>query len=233
MDTHLPRSRFGLDVLIGEAKRRMRRRRVLVGLVVVAAAAALVLAVQSRGGGRALGVVSGDTAMTQIPGMTRVNSSSVGTSVCSGMKGTSFPPWCTTLKLRRGRYEAWILTTAYARGSRYKVSAAFARAHPGPVIVTDQRLRLASAQQAEQLLREPDFNQSYAGLPVPAVNGGVARLIGGARSNSGFYFAGSRTPAREFEFFWASGATVVNVNVVGARLTAAEAQQIALLARPR
>ncbi|MGH3009491.1 MAG: hypothetical protein ACRDLM_08835 [Gaiellaceae bacterium] len=37
----------------------------------------------------------------------------------------------------------------------------------------------------------------------------------------------------EFEFFWASGPTVVNVNVIGADLTIAEAQRIALLARPR
>jgi hypothetical protein len=107
------------------------------------------------------------------------------------------------------------------------VSAEFARAHPGPVIVTDRSLRLASAQQAERLVRAPDFNDSYTGRSAQAVNGGVARSI------KGFYFDGTRSPAREIEFFWNSGPTVVNVNVVGARLTAAEAQQIALLAHPR
>lgn len=229
MDAQLLRSRFGLDLLIGEAKRRMRRRRVLVVFAAATAAAAVVLTVQPPWGGahHALGVVASDTAIAQIPGMTRVLSTGVGTSVCSGMKGSYLPRWCNALSLRGGRYEAWILTPAYEQGSRLNVSAAFARAHPGPVIVTDQRLRLASARQAGQLLREPDFNKSYTGRPAPAVNGGVARFV------DAFYFAGQRTPAREIEFFWAKGPTVVNVNVIGAELTVAQARQIALLARPR
>ncbi len=226
MDVQFPRSRFGLDLLIAEAKRRMRWRRGLVVLAAAAALAALVLIVQPWGGGHPLGVAANDTAIAQIPGMTRVRVTAA-TSLCAGTKGTSLPPWCTALKLRSGRYEAWILTTAYEQGSRSNVSATFAGTHPGPVIVTDDRLRLASARQAEQLVREPDFNNSYSGRPVPAVNGGVGRSI------EDFYFAGTRAPAREIEFFWASGPTVVNVNVIGAGLTAGEAQQIALLARPR
>ena len=68
---------------------------------------------------------------------------------------------------------------------------------------------------------------SYTGRPAPAVNGGVARF------NDAFYFAGQSTPTREIEFAWASGPTVVRVNVIGAELTVEEARQIALLARPR
>jgi hypothetical protein len=235
MDIFVPRLRIEVDALIAEAKRRMHRRWLLAGVaaLVVAAAVTLVLQPWDRGPQSTASVGTSGRGIAQIPGMTRVLSTGVGNSVCAGMKGTSLPQWCSTIKLLHGRYEAWILTTAYKRGSRLNVSGIFARAHPGPVLVTDKWLRLASAQQAEQLLREPDFNESYTGRPASAVNGGAARLIGGAHSNSGVYFAGSRTPAQEFEFFWASGPTVVNVNVVGARLTVAEAQQIALLASPR
>ena len=227
MDAHFPRPRVGLDLLIAEAKRRMRRRRVQVGFAVVAAAAAVVLTVHLWGGGHAVGVAASDTAIAQIPGMTRVNSSGVGT-VC-GSTGT-FPPlprWCTAL-VRGGRYEAWILTSAYEQGSREDASAAFAKAHPGPVIVTDTWWRLASPRQAEQLLREHVFTRSFSDShPAPAVNGGIAH------SSHSYYFGRTSASAREVEFFWASGSTVVNVNVTGDGLTSHEAQQIALLARPR
>ena len=227
MDSHLPRPHFGLDLLIAEAKRRTRRRRGLVGVAAVAAAAAVLLSMQPWGGGRTLGVAASHTAIAQIPGMTRVTSSPAGPAVCSGMKGTYHPHFCSTLQLRGGRGETWILTTAYEQGRRFNVSAAFARAHPGPVVVTDQWWRLGSPRQAEQLLRSPAVNHSYTGRPAPAANGGLARFV------DAFYFAGQSAPTREIGFFWASGATFVNMNVIGAGLTVREAQQIALLARPR
>lgn len=203
----------------------MRRRRGLAVFAAVATAAAAVLIWQPWSGSRSLAVASGHTAIAEIPGMTRVRVNAA-TRLCA-MKGTGLPAWCNTLKLRGGRYEAWILTSAYKQGNRNNVSVSFAAAHPGPVIVTDERLRMASARQAERLVREPEFDNSYSGSPAPAVNGGVARSI------YDFYFAGTNDPAREIEFFWASGPTVVNVNVIGAGLTVDEAQQIALLAQPR
>ncbi|HZS30056.1 MAG TPA: hypothetical protein VFA37_02240 [Gaiellaceae bacterium] len=156
--------------------------------------------------------------------MTLVHSSGVGSSVCAGMKGEfRVSAWCTAAKLRGGRYQAWILTTAFDQGDRYSVPARFARGHPGPAVVTDQWLRLASPRQAQRLLREPDFDKSYTGRPVAAVNGGVARRLPPL----------AYPDQTEIEFYWASGATVVNVNVIGAHLTVGEAQRIARLARPR
>ena len=199
----------------------MRWRRGLVGFTAVAAAVAVVLTVQPWGGGHALGVAASDTAIAQIPGMTRVISFGVGTS--------ELPQ---TVKLRGGRYEQWILTSAYEQGSRHDASAAFARAHPGPVIVSDMWWRLASPRQAEQLLRDHVFTRTFSdsrhdSRPAPALNGGIAH------SSHSYYFGRTSASAREIEFFWASGSTVVNVNVTGDGLTSRQAQQIALLARPR
>jgi hypothetical protein len=242
MDANLPRSRFGLDLLIAEAKRRMHRRRVLLGVAAVAAAAAAVLAVQPSGGGRALGVAANDTAIAQIPGMTRVAADGVAPWLRIGCTAPQPPPTqrrpdgCRGMRVRAGRFERWIVTTAYKRGSRYNVSAAFAKAHPGPVLVTDQWERFASARTAEQLLRGPYFHGARSSRPAPAVNGGVAIYFGR------FGFAEHGTPkqrarqtptGRGIRFGWASGPTVVSVTVIGAELTGREARQIAFLARPR
>jgi hypothetical protein len=234
MDFPTPRFRFQLDPLLAEAKRRMRRRRVLVGFAVVAAVAAMAAVWHPWSGGRAAGRVSGgDTVFSQIPGMTRMLSESNGGGVCSGIlgEGPSLAPFCST-RLRGGHEEAWILRTA-PRGQRLaqNVNEAFAKSHPGPVLVAAERLSLPSPRKAEQLMRTPAFNMSDY-RPAPAVNGGVARHI------DGWYFQGccsapTRTGSPEIRFFWASGRTVVIVDVIGAELTAAEAQQIALLAKPR
>jgi hypothetical protein len=224
---------FSLDPLMAEAKRRMWRRRVgLVVIASVAVAAALVLTVQPWGGrGHAQGVGATRTAIAHIPGMTRVQSTPIS-SVCGNKSSPPWlPRWCTSAV---GRYEAWILTTGYKQGFRQNASPAFAAAHPGPVIVLDTWWRVASPQQAKQLLREHVFTRTSSGLPgrpmwrthpAPAINGGIAH------SSLSFYFG--QSGARVIEYFWASGSTVVNVYVTGDRLTSREAQKIALLARPR
>jgi len=211
---------FSLDPLMAEAKRRMRRRRVVLVVAAVVVAAALVLTVQPwHGGGHALGVSASDTAIAQIPGMTRVRSDIVG--FCPG------PHACTMREVRRDREETWILTSAYSERGRSNVPAAFARAHPGPVIVTDGWFRLASTRQAQQLVRNYFSERPYPTRPAPAVNGGVARKF-----DFPLHTARAGVPAPDIEFFWARGRTVVYVSVVGVRLTAAEAQQIARLAHP-
>jgi hypothetical protein len=117
MDANLPRSRFGLDLLIAEAKRRMHRRRVLLGVAAVAAAAAAVLAVQPSGGGRALGVAANDTAIAQIPGMTRVAADGVAPWLRIGCTAPQPPPTqrrpdgCRGMRVRAGRFEAWRSTS--------------------------------------------------------------------------------------------------------------------------
>jgi len=229
MEAQVPRSRFGLDLLIAEAKQRVRRRRVLFGIAAVAAGAAVMLTLQPWSGGHSLGSASGRPGFSRIPGMTRVLSSSVG-GPCAGLLGnaTSLAHYCFTLQVRRGHEEKWVLTSAYKGRFQSNVQESFARAHPGPVLVEEQWWTLASARQAKQFLRESNFTNT--GRPVQPINGGLAR------SNDWWYFGGTQNPhggGRQIEFFWASGSTVVAVNVIGAGLTLEEAQQIALLARPR
>jgi hypothetical protein len=80
---------------------------------------------------------------------------------------------------------------------------------------------------AEKLLHSTaytDFDTSDA-TPAPewAINGGLAEAPGGPA-----------IPAtNEFRFAWASGTSVVMVNVLGVDLTAVEAQRNAGLAGPR
>jgi hypothetical protein len=242
MTLHVPELPFSLDPLMAEAKRRARQRRVLLGVAAVATVGAAVLAVQPWGRGRALGVAAKDTAIAQIPGMTRVVADGVAPWLRVGCTDPSRPAaqrradGCRVPRVRAGRFEAWILTTAYEQGSRYNVSAAFASAHPGPVIVTDQWERLASARTAKQLLRNPYFNGSRRSPLTPAVNGGVAMYFGrfGFAEHGPPKQRARQTPTgRAIRFGWVSGPTVVSVTVIGAGLTAREARQIALLARPR
>jgi hypothetical protein len=226
--TDVPGLPFSLDPLVAEAKRRMWRRRVvLVVIAAVAVAAAVVLTVRPwGGGGHAHGFAATHTAIAHIPGMTRVQSFGVGQEACE----------CSDAKVLGGRYEAWILTTAYKQGRRLDAPAAFARAHPGPVIVLDTWWRLGSPQQARHLLHDHYFTRTVSASPgvrmwdvtrpAPAVNGGIAH-------STGSYYFGQSGVGRVIEFFWASGSTVVNVYVTGHELTSREAQQIALLARPR
>jgi hypothetical protein len=85
---------------------------------------------------------------------------------------------------------------------------------------------LATAQDATDLLNNPDYTGSwdpnYTALPSASINGGVAaRLVGPALDGQS-----------ELRFIWASGTSVVQVNVLGANLTVAQAQAVANRAQP-
>jgi hypothetical protein len=223
---------FELDPLIAEAKLRMRRRRFLVLLLVLAIVGGVVgatLALRDPpGGGQPPAALPARHGISRIPAMTRIIAySNVGGSVCSGMKGTApRPVWCSAVKLRHGWFEQWILTSAVRRyGRRTTVPLPFARQHPGPAVVSDEVLTLATRSQAELLLRTPDFTGSwdtvdYTSLPEAAINGGIA-----GRIEPGF-------DGPETRFMWVSGTSIVEVNVSGVNLTPVQAQQIARLARP-
>ena len=160
--------------------------------------------------------------------------SGAGGNVCGGIlgEGPSLAPYCST-PTRTWHEEEWILRTV-PRGQRLAryVSQAFARAHPGPALVMAQRMRLASPRQAAHILRNPHFNMSFY-PSAPTVNGGVARYLDGRKYLQAWGSASTQFGLPKIRFFWASGPTVVIVDVRGAQLTTAEAQQIALLAHPR
>lgn len=209
----------------------MRRRRFVVLILVLTIAGGVVgatLALHGPGGaGPPPAALPAQHGISRVPAMTRIISSSAGQSVCSGFKGMGpRPAWCHAAKLRKGWFEQWILTSAVRRyGRRDTVPLLFAHQHPGPAVVSDQVLTLATGSQAELLLRTPDFTGAwdtadYTSLPESAINGGVA-----GRIEPGF-------DGPEIRFMWVCGTSVVEVNVSGVNLTHGEAQQIARLARP-
>jgi hypothetical protein len=206
----------------------MRRRRLVVGALLLAlAGAGATFALLPSVGGHVPSTLPTNRGISRIPGMTRIISSGVG-SICS-FKGTGpLPGWCSVVKLRRGWFEQWILTSAVQRfGRRDMVPLDFARGHPGPAEVSDQVLALGSPSHADLLLSTPDFTGSwdtgrYMLLPAAAVNGGIAGRINPGPDGQDY-----------IRFIWASGANLVEVNVIGVHLTVDEAQRIASLARPR
>ena len=219
----------------------MWRRRVLVGFVAAATVAALMLTMQPWRGGAAttLGVTAKDTAIAQIPGMTRVSvfgTAAMGTCNESIGPGGHYPSYCSELKTLAGRHEEWILTSAYEQGFRWNAPVPLAAAHPGPVVVSDDWARFASPRDAARYMSEPDLVGTCS-KPAPAVNGGIACYGESFLAQTGTQMRRVKQrelgqTGRSISYTWTSGATVVSVNVTGVGLTDAEAQQIALLARP-
>jgi len=254
MDARLPRSRFGLDLLIGEAKRRMRRRRVLVALALAAfaAVAAVVLILKPWGGGQASASATKGTASARsdiifapIPGMTRVSAFRGGATAmgaCNGpiSPGGHYPRYCSTLKPRDARFEQWVSTSAYDQGFKWTIRVAFAKEHPGPVEVQRDWVSFASPQDMALFMSVPDLGGSTkCSHPVPALHGGLACASRGNLVLQGTPKRKARlakTPGAQgeaFGFTWTRGLSLVRVNVSGVGLTLEEARQIALLARPR
>jgi hypothetical protein len=250
VDAHVPRSRFGLDLLIGEAKRRMRRRRVLV--VLAAAAAAVVLIVHPWGGSHAPWRAAKGTASARngiafapIPGMTLVAAdlgADTAMSSCNGPIGPGghYPQYCSTLKPRDGRWERWVSTSAYEQGFKWSVRVAFAREHPGPVEVQRDWVSFASRQDMALFMSVPGLGGPTAcSQPVPALHGGRAcasrgdLVLQGTPQRKARLARTRGTQGEAFGFTWTTGLDVVRVKVSGVGLTLGDARQIALLAQPR
>lgn len=102
----------------------------------------------------------------------------------------------------------------------------FTAKHPGPSQVSVMAVSLPTESDANSLLNNPDYNGSwdpnYTALPSASINGGIAaRLVGPALDGQ-----------VELRFIWVSGTSVVQVNVLGANLTVAQAQDVANRAQP-
>jgi hypothetical protein len=87
-----------------------------------------------------------------------------------------------------------------------------------------------SRRAAERLLHtgmigisSADGSQRFIALPTRAINAGLAGQLKAPALNGGM---------TRFQFAWAAGTRVVLVDVLGADLTAAEAQRVAALAGP-
>ena len=79
-----------------------------------------------------------------------------------------------------------------------------------------------SAAVAKHFVPIYAHTEGYKALPAAAINGGIAARID-SLANDG------RT---EFRFAWASGRSMVEVNIVGARLTLTQARDLARRAGP-
>jgi hypothetical protein len=224
---------FELDPLIAEARRRMHRRRLLAVIVLVAAAGAavgVVFLLRSGGPGALRGTAT-QPGFARIPGMTLI-ASDRSTVICA-VKGTDmYPAYCTHdgIRVTKGLDQTWALSSAVARyGSHRQLPpVAFAQRHPGPATVSVEVRTFQpwhGAKEANVLLHTPDYvgsdNVDYKPLPA-AVDGGLA----------GEMASPSIAGMKELRFAWASGTSVVIVNVIGADLAVGEAQRVALLAGP-
>ncbi|HUZ16173.1 MAG TPA: hypothetical protein VMU72_08325 [Gaiellaceae bacterium] len=193
------------------------------GLVVAAAVGAVVTLTSAS-----ISAAGSKAGMSDVPGMTRVIS--VPAPWCSA-KDTALPTYCTEIAGSAGLEEGWVSTPALeAFGLPGQgvpsIPPAFAQSHPGPLEAFIEVVPLASADAANQLLESPDYtgasDPNFTQQPGDAINGGLA-LFADAPGLDGL---------DEYRFVWVGGTSVVEVNVLGSNLTAAEAQGIARLAGP-
>ena len=148
---------------------------------------------------------------TSIPNLKKI-SESRGFSICSGFKGTSVPAYCQPggdLHSARGFEQVW-----------EPKSGTGSSREPSQVVV--DVFATPSAHVAKHYSVVYAHTAGYTTLPGAAINNGVAAQIK-SPSNDG------RT---EFRFAWASGRSMVEVNIVGAGLTLGEAQAVARRALP-
>jgi hypothetical protein len=202
---------------------RTVRRGLLVVLVVVGGVTAALIGTR---GGSAVG--GGFAGISSIPGMTKVVSGSFPACQSRGAP----PSYCNLVGSTTGLEETWVSTAAINafgtlnHGLPLPLPSTFTGQHPGPAQVSVMVVSLATEGDATSLLNNPDYTGSwdpnYIALPSASVNGGVAaRLVGPALDGQ-----------IELRFIWVSGTSVVQVNVLGAHLTVAQAQAVANLAQP-
>jgi hypothetical protein len=120
----------------------------------------------------------------------------------------------------------WALTVAVRKYGIHHlpqpIPLALARQHPGPDGVVVDVLKLASPSIARRFLPVEIHIAGYTALPRAAINGGAAARID-SPANDGL---------REFRFAWISRSSIVELNIVGLKMTIAEARRLALRARP-
>jgi hypothetical protein len=166
-----------------------------------------------------------------IPGLTKIASGTWTASLCADLKGSktrsaqTHRPWYCA---QRGRYrdQTWVLRAAARKYGIHHVPLpiplALARRHPGVSEVSSDVLTLASASVAKRFFPIEAHTAGYSALPQAAINGGIAARID-SPANDGL---------SEFRFAWIRRAAIVDLNILGSHMTAAEAKRVALRARP-
>ncbi len=146
---------------------------------------------------------------TSIPHLTKI-SESHGFSICAAYKGTSVPVYCQPggrLRYVRGFEQVWEPRPATQLGPSQVVVDVFGTASDG---------------LAKRFMRIYAHTEGYTALPAAAINGGIAAKIDSLANNG----------RAEFRFAWTSSRLMVEVNIIGARLTLSQAQDIARRALP-
>jgi hypothetical protein len=203
----------------------------IAGLAVVTATAAALMGGQGARAGQASPSRASSAGFASIPGFTKIASSAWTASLCAGLKGSgaasaeTHAPWYCS-QHGRHRQQVWALTVAVRRYGIHHVPqpipVALARRHPGPNGVVVDVLRLASASIARRFLPIETHTAGYTALPRAALNGGVAARID-SLANDGL---------REFRFAWIHRSSIVELNIVGLKMTISQAKRLALRARP-
>jgi hypothetical protein len=148
---------------------------------------------------------------TSIPNLKKI-SESRGFSICSGFKGTSAPAYCRRggdLHSTRGFEQVWEPKSGTRR-----------RGEPSQVVV--DVFATPSAAAAKHYSVVYAHTAGYTTLSGAAINNGIAAKINSSANNG-------RT---EFRFAWTSGRSMVEVNIIGAAVTLAEARAVARRALP-
>lgn len=200
-------------------------------VVVGAVTAATLMWGQSARAGQAPASRASRAGFASLPGFTKIASGAWTASLCAGLKGSgtsstqTYAPWYCAQR-ERHRQQVWALTVAVRKYGIHHVPQpiplALARQHPGPNGVVVDVLRLASASIARRFLPIETHTAGYTALPRAAINGGVAARID-SLANDGL---------REFRFAWISRSSIVELNIVGLKMTISEARRLALQARP-
>lgn len=154
------------------------------------------------------------SGFTSIPNLKKI-SESRAFSICSGFKGfkgTSVPAYCRPgggLRSARGFEQVWEPKSGTRRSGE-----------PSQVVV--DVYRTPSAVVAKHYSAVYAHTAGYTSLPGAAINNGIAAKI----------ISPSNDGQAEFRFAWASGRSMVEVNIIGAGLTLSEAQAVARRALP-
>jgi len=126
--------------------------------------------------------------------------------------------------------QGFVLTAAIGRfghlnaGLQLPLPLAFASVHPGPAEVFDVVWAFSNPAAPSKLLHDPEFmNSTVMGMHAIrafSIRGGLAWSIDSA-ANGGM---------QEYRFAWVRNDLLTEVNIVGYRLSAAEARAVALRA---
>lgn len=209
------------------------------GLLVVVAISVTVMTLSSNTSASGLSAPQPDIPGNAIPAVQLSQSAGIqNLSQMSQIMSSRIPLWLfkdgkgkyseTQLGMTASLQQGFVLSSAISQygplnsGLVLPLPLDFAMAHPGPAEVFDNVWSFTNSNSPQLLLNDPTYmNSAVPGvvqLASGSVNGGLVWSID-SPANGGM---------QEYRFAWAQGSYLVEVNVVGAQLTLADARAIAL-----